>query len=186
MARLDDDTLLTAALLSRFAEEAQLEGGDGRYFAFVERSNGDLLEHNPEAPPICGEQAMFAADVLKKLNRELHHDGAWVIVFTAPDKPTPGTLIFASPDGVEYARYAILWVDTDGDVAFAVEWVRNESELLDFADVLMAGLEATMQHCEFAWQAWHLAMRQVLDPKEGQTFKRAKGQWPASLSSMRH
>jgi hypothetical protein len=177
--RLDDDTLITPALLQRFAAEAGLEGGNGQYCAFIERSNGDLLIHHPFAPAAVAEQTMFAADVLRKLNRELHHDGAWAIVFTDPKPPEPGVAIYASPH-TEFARYALLWVDPDGDVQFAVEWVRGESEMLDFDEVLLAGIEYTMQCCENAWAMWKVAMREVIDPAEGQTFKRAMGQMPSS------
>ena len=176
MPLIADDVLLTKALLQRFAGEAVLEGGNGQYYAFVRLSNGNLLAHHPGSPPIVAEQTMWASDVLRRLNRELHHDGAWVVVFTAPQPGGEGIAIYAQPNHVEYARYVIMWMDSDGDVQFSMEWVKNESDLLDFADVLIAGLESTMGKAEAAWETWHRAMRQVIDPKEGQTYARAKGQ----------
>lgn len=180
MARIDDDTLITAVLLKRFQEEAELESGDGRYYAFLQRSNGELLVHNPYAPEIAGHQAMFAADVLRRLNRELHHDGAWVIVFSHPKEMAAGAAIYAHPS-VEYRRYVLLWLDSDGDVQLPYEWLEGESECLDFADVLAAGLDCICEQCEAAWTMWHLHMRQVIEPREGETFERARGQWPSSL-----
>jgi hypothetical protein len=176
MPKIADDVLLTPTLLRRFEAEAVLEGGNGQFYALIRLSNGKLLSHHPGSPPIIAEQSMWADDVLRALNRELHHDGAWVVVFTAPQPLATGTAIFAQPDHVEYGRYVIMWMDADGDVQFSMEWVQNESDLLDFADVLIAGLESTMAKAEACWEAWHMHMRQVLDPQEGQTFKRARGQ----------
>jgi hypothetical protein len=176
-----DDDLLTPALLRRFEAEAYLEGGNGQHYAFVRLSDGRLLAHHPGSPQIIAEQTMWADDVLHKLNRELHHDGAWVVVFTAPGAAADGCAIFAQPGYIEYARYCLMWVDKDGDVQFSIEWVRNESDLLDFTDVLMAGIESTMAKCEAAWETW-VMQRKVMDPQQGQTFKRAKGQAPSSIA----
>lgn len=181
MARIDDDTLITPSLLRRFVAEAELEAGDGRHYAFMQRSNGELLAHNPYSPEIDPHQAMFAADVLKFLNRELHHDGAWVIAFTHPKKPDPGMAIFAQPS-TEYRRYVLLWLDSDGDVQFAVEWIEGESELLDFPEVMAAGLIPIANQCEGAWAMWDLHMRKVIEPRDGiDTFQRARGQRAPSL-----
>lgn len=182
MARLDDDTLITPALLHRFKAEATLDGNNGEYYALIERSNGEFLSHHPGAPPLIAEQIMWAADVLRRLNRELHHDGAWCVVFSDPKPPEPGE--FAISIGHrEYGRYALLWLDQDGDVQFAVEWVRNESGLFDWTEVLLAGMISVLDKCEAAWSVWNTHMRQVLDPTEGQTFKRARGE---RASSTRH
>jgi hypothetical protein len=44
----------------------------------------------------------------------------------------------------------------------------------------MAGIESVMGKCEAAWQLWNTHMREVLDPAEGHTFKRARGERAAS------
>ena len=181
MPRIDDDTLITTALLRRFALEAQMAGVSDQYYALIQRSSGELLSHHPGAPSAVPEQIMWSADVLRRLNRELHHDGAWCVVFCDPKPPEHGELaVFAGSGHREYARYALLWLDQDGDVQFAVEWVRDESELLDWADVLLAGIDSVMQKCEAAWEIWKLNMRDVLDHGEGQLIKRAKGQRPST------
>jgi hypothetical protein len=167
---LSDDLVITPALLRRFHAEAELEGGDGRHYAVIRSNDGSLLVHDPGSPSISGEQWIWTADLLELLNRELHHDGAWVVVFTHP-----------LPD---YRRYVLLWLDRDGDVQFALEWVAGEnSGFRDFVDVLLAGVHSTAQKCQVAWEIWHTMMIEVIEPREGQTFKRARGE---RASSTRH
>jgi hypothetical protein len=166
MARIDDDTLITTALLQRFILEAREEAGAGEHCAFVQRSNGDLTTHHPASPPCAAAQAMFAADVLRKLNKELHH----------PTPPAPGSMILAQPGHIMYRRFVLLWLDEDGDVQIPVEWIENESEMLDFADVLLATSEWIMTNCETAWELWRHHMVTVPERKPGETFKRAKGE----------
>lgn len=174
MHRIDEKLLITPALLLRFEQEAVLEEGDGRHYAVIQRSNGDFIAHD-RGPPLSPEQVMFARDVLDLLNRELHHDGAWVVVFTHP-KPAS-----AADATAEYARFAMMWMDRDGDIQFTVDWVEGEGDIFDFPDVLMAGRETWANHAEEAWTTWRGLMVDVLDPSEGQTFKRAQGQAPASV-----
>src|SRR5882672_3985132 len=162
-------TLKTAELLKRFHKEGKCEGGDGRFSAFVQLSNGDLEIHSngPDAGP---NEQMFALDVLTYLNMELHHDGAWCIVFThfATDGRTLG--LISSLIG-EHKRLAFLWVDKDGDVQFtmdceqAIVWAMTEMTVHDWAG-----------QCEAAWGLWAHTMRAVLDPQPNEMFKRAQGQ----------
>src|SRR5580704_2855890 len=175
MARIGFETIVTPSLLQRFAIEAHQEAGNGQHYAVILRDSGDLTVHHPGSPPASAEQMMFAADVLKKLNRELHHDGAWVIVFTHPAPFDPAFSIYAQPHAM-YRRFVFLWLDNDGDAQIPVEWIENESEMLDFADVLTAGIEWIMQNCENAWDMWHHHKVKVIERKPDETFKRAKGQ----------
>lgn len=175
MHRLDEKILITPDLLRRFDAEAQMDDGDGRFYALAQRSNGAFLEHRmgSRAEP---DQVIFAQDLLTMLNKELHHDGAWVIVFT---HPKPREHVLASHG--DYARFAIMWMDRDGDVQFTHDWLEKQGEIFDFADVLKAGREVWCEHAEQAWKIWHTMMIDVIDPAEGQTFKRAQGQAPHSL-----
>ena len=175
--KLTETQIVTPALIERFAAEAEFEGEPGGYYALIPRDDGDVLAHHPYAPAAEPHQLLWAQDVLRKLNRELHRDGAWVVCFTHP-----GGALSAphTPGHVEYARYCLIWLDPDGDAQFTLEWRANESELLDFADVMLAGIESTLQKCETAWTIWHTHMRKVLEPREGQTYRRAQGERPPS------
>ena len=73
-----------------------------------------------------------------------------------------------------------MWLDRDGDVQFSQEWQANDGELLTFDDVVIAGLESTVEKCEASWQAWKTLMLDVIDPAQGQTFNKAGGETPTS------
>lgn len=174
--RLPESLLVTPTLLRRFMDESVWEDGDGRHYGIMLRDDGNLIAHGPpDSKTPIPEQMIWAGDVLKKLNKELHHDGAWVVVFTHP-KVAQLLSIFQDAKHCDYGRYALIWVDGDGDPQFTVEWMAGEGDLRDFDDVLLAGIVSTMNKCEAAWEMWHLHMRKNLDPKEGQTFKKAQGQ----------
>lgn len=178
MPKLEENDIVTPALLRRFQAEADFEGGSGLFCAFIPRPNGELITHHPGTWMVIPEQVMWAADVLKRLNRELHHDGAWVVCFTdpAPDGH-PEAVIIQGSGHREYARYVLMWMDPDADIQFSIEWVRGEvDELLDWNDVLLQGILPVLEKCETAWQIWHENMIRVLDHGEGQTYKRAKGE----------
>lgn len=175
--RLTEAQIVTPTLLRRFELEAEFEGGNGAYYALILRDAGDLLCHHPTGPAAEGHQQIWAGDVLRRLNRELHHDGAWVVVFTHP--PAQPTALH-TPGHVGYERYCLIWLDQDGDPQFVQEWQANESEMVDFAEVLLAGIDSTMAKAEISWLRWHQAMIEVIEPREGQTFKRAQGQMAPS------
>lgn len=172
--QLDDDLLITTTLLRRFFDEAQVDDGNGQFYALIRKQDAKLLSHHPGSPQLDPLQVMWGAEVLERLNRELHHDGAWVLVFT---HPVPPELRVYLPNHIEYGRYALIWIDEDGDPQFTMEWSRGDSAgLIDFAAVVGAGILSTAQKAETSWQLWNHHMREVLDPSEGQLLKRAQGQ----------
>lgn len=182
--RLRETDTITPTLLRRFQAEGEHGDGDGRHYALIQRDDGSLMSHHPYSPNLDPAQMIWAADVLKLLNRELHHDGAWVVVFTHAQVASLTELVRSgfNPHHAEYGRYALIWLDADGDPQFTVEWEMGCSdELSDFTDVLLAGIHSTAQKAEAAWMLWHKHMRQVLEPKAAQTFKRAKGERAPSV-----
>lgn len=168
MHKLDENRLVTPALLKRFHAEAECEGGDGRFAAFIQRSNGEIISHDngPRADPRC---LVFTMEILGALNRHLHHDGAWVIVFTHWKAP-----VIPMQDGV-HQRFVLLWMDGDGDVQFPLEWVGGIDRAVEFGGYNWS------QHAASAWHLWHHVMRVVLDPQEGETYKRALGESAPSV-----
>jgi hypothetical protein len=179
--RLREIDIITPTLLRRFHDEARFGDADGRHYALILRDDDSLLSHHPFSPPLDPAQMIWATDVLKLLNRELHHDGAWVVVFTHVQHPAFGSVLL-NPGHAEYGRYALLWLDADADPQFAVEWeIGCADDFKDFTDVLLAGIHSTAQKCEAAWTLWHHHMRDTLDLKTAQTFKRAKGERAPSV-----
>lgn len=172
--------LVTPTLLQRFELEAGLEGGnEHKYCGVILREDGDIFVHHPVSAALDSMQMLWAARALKLLNRELHHDGAWVVVFTHPMPVEFESAAHASPRSSYYQRYALIWIDQDGDPQFSQEWQNGQdTELIDFTAVILCGIESTAQKCEASWQTWHLMMRKVLEVKEGQgkTYKRARGE----------
>lgn len=173
---LTEDLAVTPALLRRFIAEAEMEGGDGRHYALIRRNDGSLLAHHPGAPGLSPMQLLWSQDILRLLNRELHHDGAWCVVFTHP-KPR-----FQDAKHADYARYVLLWMDQDGDVQIPIEWLEGDyTGFRTFTEVMMAGVQSTAQKCEGAWEVWREMMVKVIQPREGQTFKRARGERAPSV-----
>lgn len=172
MPMLCEERVISKTLLERFALEAEDDGG--RFYGIIMRDNGDLLVHHPFGPNLAPDQALWASRVLWRLNRDLHHDGAWTIVFTNP-KPTAQQCVMLAPNHCNYERYGLIWVDRDGDPGFTMEWAAGESELSNFTEVVLAGIESTMQKAETAWALWDESM-QMLDVKPEQKFKKALGE----------
>ncbi len=171
MHKLDDDTLITANLLRAFIAYAEEEGGNGQHYAVIQRSNREWLDHNPHSPGLEPMQEQFARDVLDKVNSEIAHDGAWVLVFTHP-----GAMANLLQSNYEYARYLFLFLDADGDIQFNVDWSAGTAEdLLEFSDVLMRGWTVQLALLEGAYRQWCM-IKQATDAQPDQTFRRAKGQ----------
>ena len=164
MHHLDEKILVTPALLRRFSAEAEHSAGNGSYYAILIGSDGGFIEHQI-GPGLAPEQTIFGRDMVFLLNRHLHHDGAWMIVFT---NPTPKPII--EIHGTVYQRFVFLWMDKDGDVRFPIE---NEEP---FHEVLKAGPIAWLQQAEVAWTTWHRLTHQVLDVRPSETYKRAQGE----------
>lgn len=176
MPALSFDQLITKTLLQRFELEGEAEDGNGQHCGVILRDDGHIFVHHPRSPPIDSAQLLWAVRLLKLVNRELHHDGAWVVVFTHPSNVTFDSPIHAEARSAYYRRYGIIFCDKDADPQFTIEWLHGQNtELKDFAAVVLNGIESTAQKCEQAWKMAQVA-NQVLDRKQGETYKRARGQ----------
>lgn len=164
MHKVPDRALITPTLLRRLEDEA-----GGLYWALLQNSESKLIEHST-GPAIISDQKMLAVDLVPALNKHLHHDGAWLIVFC---DPAPGAFVPVS--GSNYGRFVIMWMDRDGDAQFSIEFDR------DFTLYLVEGPDPMLEKCEAAWQNWNWAMKTVIQPREGQTFKRALGEKPLPI-----
>lgn len=176
MPALAFDNLITPALLTRFAAEGVCEDGDGRHYGVIRRDHANLFVHHPNSPPLDSTQLLWAGRILKLLNRELHHDGAWVVAFTHPSKISFESAAHAEARSAYYLRYCLIFVDRDGDPQFTMEWLHGQNtELIDFTAVVLNGIESTAQKCAGAHGMW-LEAKRMLDLKQSETYRRAKGE----------
>jgi len=117
-------------------------------------------------------QQTFARDMARALNSAIRHDGSWLVLWTHP----------CFDDGqervVDFNMWHFLWLDEDGDPQFTID---NEDP---FWLALANGELHWLEQAEYAWSQWNLMMREVLAPTEGQTYKRAQGQAPASSDTI--
>jgi hypothetical protein len=179
MPRLAERLMVTPTLLQRFEEEARFEAGDERYYALMQRDNGDFLSHHPFGPTLDIEQLIWATQMLTLLNREMHHNGCWVIVFTDPVQQQLPHVLANPAKHWMYGRYALIFLDEDGDPQFSQEWVAGTtSDYGKWSDVVEAGIFSTAEKCAHSWALWHQHMRVVLEPSRarGELIKRAQGE----------
>ena len=170
MHSVPDRAILTPALLRRFQAEGEFDGADGRHQAFIETQDGRILVHG-HGLMVLPEQQMFGVDMIRLMNRALHHDGAWMVVFTHQRPPAVSLVAMA-----EYQRIVFIWVDKDGDVQFPLE--TDE----DFSEVMGHGADHWLENAEAAWQIWKFSQA-MIDPQEGETFKKALGERaPSSIN----
>lgn len=170
MHRLDDKVLVTRSLLQRFVDEAGIEGGSGQHYALIQLNDGSFTAHNPASPEPDPAQVMFGRDVLTTLNRDLHHDGAWVFFLSHPEH-----MAHVLESTVMYARFGFIWLDSDGDAQFTFEWEKGAGEELYFHECLFSGINSWIERAETAWKTWAWT-REALDAKPEQMVKRAQGQ----------
>ncbi len=168
MGKFNDEYLITPLIRQRLSLEAEdTQGNLTGFWAVLTRLNGETERIADTWQSPDPTQQMFAADMAQALNKHLRHDGAWIVFFTHPG-PTEAGILTESL----FRCWHFLWIDEDGDPQFTVD---NEDA---FHVVLGEGPDHWIDQAAFAWSQWKLMMKDVLDPAEGQTFKRAQGQAP--------
>jgi hypothetical protein len=172
--RLDDKLLDTDVLNARLGDEANFNmgGDDRRHWKVWVRDNGTPVMRSVGLTPSPGYQEM-AITLIQALNHHLHHDGAWLAVWTDWHEPTVEEVLSGRSGYPE--RLVLLWIDHGGDPQFPVE-IED-----DFVDIVKAGADHWIEQAEEAWVCWHHHMREVLDPKPEQLYFAAQGERKPSL-----
>lgn len=159
--KLDDNLLVTPALQARLQSEADNMTPDatnkGAWWVGLERTNGDFKHFSYGYTADAGE-VVVARDLVKTLNREIAHDGAWVVQWCLGGR-----------------HLNALWLDKDGDIQFTVEF---EEDAYGMAETKLGHW---IEQCDEAFQYWHKMMIQALAPSPEQLFQKAKGQKNPSL-----
>ena len=166
--KLDDDLIRSPTIDERLHAEAM----DRAFVAWIERSNGDVLEYAKGREP-KPEFKMFAIDIMKALNHWMPNGGAWIVQWSDPKPLAEGNVIMLGD--AEYKRFVIIWIDVDGDPQFTIEYDD------DFKEALQLGPDPWLERGASAWNQWRMMMHEVLDPSEEQQFKKAQGEKPPSL-----
>jgi hypothetical protein len=142
----------------------------GPFRCVIQAEGGHVVEFGT-GPELCMVQRMVAEDMVIELNRQLHHDGCWLFNFATPE-PKPAVVV---ETGRRYGRFAILWMDADGDIQFAIDCERA------FEKTIEEGPAALAEKCEraFTWWRWQ---RGLLEIRPGETFKKALGEQAPSAT----
>lgn len=174
--RQNEELMVSPAILQRLGAEGGFEGGDGVYWAVVRRMNGVLVTLKSHALILAPTnfQRMFAFDMCRLLNGEIHHDGAWIVAFTHPEPPllNPDRPV----DGTHYGRWIFLWVDADGDDQFVVS--HEDAFVFSFH----SGPDYWIEIAEQAWQEWQRLSTAGLERREFEKiqYKANQGERPPS------
>lgn len=174
MAKFNDDYLVTPLIRQRLSLESEdTQSNLTGFWAVLTKMNGETQRISDTWQNPDPMQKVFAQDMARALNKHLRHDGAWIVFFTHPS-PVSDVFLPVLLTETLFRCWHALWLDEDGDPQFTMD---NEDA---FHNVLAEGPDHWIDQAEFAWHQWKLMMKDVLDPAEGQTFKRAQGQAPSN------
>jgi hypothetical protein len=176
MHKLDDETLITADLLRKFIAFAGEDGGDDTHFALMQKADRQFLAHNPGSPELDPVQMVYSQKLLQRLNQDLHHDGAWVLLWSHPGHYAA----FMHVPGA-YSVMNLIWVDRDGDAKVRLEWVAGQNEdVIGIIDLLLQGELPMCDQAETAWLMAQELLRATLDigmnGGNDVTYRRALGE----------
>lgn len=171
--KFDERMLFSKAVRERLNLEAAVQSdvGTEREYWFAVRCCEDgsrVIERNYDPnkqidliatidPPWY--QQVWAEQMGEHLNRESAHNGAWIVAFTHP--PNFGDLLRVDPNQ-DWRRVVKLWMDAEGDVAFALDCVDP------FFQIAQRNTDHFIEQAEQAWAQWKVLMRDILDPQEHQ------------------
>ncbi len=157
---LDDFRIIRRALAGQIEAEAH---GGGYWCAF--RSAERLIAKDKGRCRPLAPQRVVAIDLLDRLNREVHHDGTWIVAWADPvETPVAGGLITMP------IPQRLVWMhkDRDGDVNVVVDTD-------DPIEEIAATLDQRVDDAAKAMQKYREIMADV-DVRPDQTRKAALGQ----------
>ncbi len=169
------------AIRNRLFAEASFECAHGmpskfHYWVVVPEGDtmrGQIVLKNYTASPLSIDphemQQEFARQVREVLQKELHHDGVWVVGWTHP--PEAWEAVRIDGDNV-WGRLIMIWLDEDADPQYTVE------SDLPFLAMVEAGIENYLGQAARAHEAWSKeygkkAMKEDFGIKANQTTKEA-------------
>lgn len=153
---MDDDLLLSQTLMNRFGIEAQLNAPEKSTAAvFLRGSNGMMKVIGSYKPDLA--EKMVAEFMVTALNKRIPQGGRWVTAWLGTG-----------------AMFLMIWLDQDGDPQFTVEIEE------DAPGIVAVHFDHWINQAYEAWENWHHMMRDVLDPQDGETYKKAQGERPQS------
>jgi hypothetical protein len=127
-----------------------------RHFGMVKMKSGVLVSaqhfYKTEA-----WQDDYARKLVANLNKQLHHDGVWAVMWTNPTE-------FGMP-----TELRIAFQDKDGDPQFVIEVERT------LTDLMVHGPDSHMENCERAYQQW-VRWQKEMEISEKQKIKWGQGQ----------
>jgi len=145
-------------LKQRFAIEGAFEGANG----FPNKANYYFLVPTPESPRSQAAiilqnyiengydvsphelQIGFADELRYQLQKEVGHDGYWIVGWTHPPVASP---VLIDHDTV-WGRLVIIWLDEDADPKISMDFERP------FADLIGDGGRYFIQQAEKAYEIW--------------------------------
>ena len=153
-----DEKLLVAGLPAQ-AEAAHILGAWWVCFWPGGLSRPECRKKGAITPTV--EQTLYAKNLCRKLNRELHLGGMWLTAWAEP----------AGAYNVPQ-RFVLLWKDPDGDVPFTLD---NDER---YAKQLLIPLEEWVSDAEQAWLAWR-EVNKKMDIRPQDQIKAALGEQSA-------
>lgn len=157
---LDDFRIIRRAL----ADQVEAEAHGGGYWCAFRAGERLIAKDKGRCRPLV-PQRVVAIDLLDRLNREVHHDGTWIVAWADPvETPVAGGLITMP------IPQRLVWMhkDKDGDVNVVVDTD-------DTLDEIVATLDQRVDDAAKAMQKYREIMADV-DVRPDQTRKAALGQ----------
>lgn len=178
MPVIDERNILTPFTFKRLDQEGMQSADIGvhgfpKWFAIINRGginsefvgnfNGDEHDYVTRPPDY---QVAFGCRLAQLLNKQISHNGHWIVAFTHGPLPNFGLVIPGRPTD-DWRRFIMLWLDEDGDPQFTVDNVEP------FSIVAQASNDHWISDADKAWDHWKHLMRTVLAPRSDQLVKRA-------------